>query len=96
MGSYSQARIAVLPGGDVAEVIIQSAGGYVAAHWHDGSRWLDWHLIDSGAVDVSIAAAGVDAAYISVLAGTPSEPPIRSRSVYRFTVSGFERLGIFD
>jgi len=93
---YTQSRIAVLPNGDVAEVVLQDGGGFVAAHWHDGQSWSDWQLVATGAVDVSIAAAGADTAYISVMTGAAFDPQIRARSIYRFTAKGFDRLDGFD
>jgi hypothetical protein len=62
-GDLIAARIAVLPNGDVAQVVLSERTGPYAvtlreayARWYGGGAWSPWRLIAGDAHDISIAA----------------------------------------
>ena len=62
-------RIALMPDGDLAEVVLDDIGDAYARWYSDGS-WSAWFFVGSPAVDVSVAAANVsstDTAYVSMV-----------------------------
>lgn len=83
-------RVALMPDGDVAEVVLDNVGA-VYARWNNGSTWSTWWSLGNQAQDVSIGAANVsstDTACVSVTfkSGT--------RGFYGLTASGVEGVSL--
>lgn len=102
-GELTASRVAVLPGGDVAEVVLaERTGAYgtrfreAYARWFSDGAWSAWHFVTEGAEDVSIAAdTGKEAALISVVvwavapAGAIAANHVAHRAeYYRMTADG--------
>lgn len=81
-GSLTTSRITTLPGGQVAEVVVdEETGGF--ARWCNSGTWSRWWPIGTGVRDVSIAAAagneGEPAALASVVIWSPRDVGVTMR-----------------
>lgn len=102
-GELTSVAIAALPGGALAQVVINDRTECLARLHADGA-WSAWHLVASGARDVSVTAGasqGELSALIAVVVLVPL--PIGSFAAghafhqgafYRLTVSGITPAGL--
>lgn len=88
--TFSQARIAVMSNGDIAQVVL--SGSYPAVRWHSQGSWSYFQQVcGSGYVDVAVSAAiveGVDTAFICVTSGREAHPAADGLEIYTLTAGG--------
>jgi len=82
-GPLTASRIALMPDGSVAEVVLDSAGK-AFGRWNGGS-WSNWYPVAASIVDISIAASQVSSSDTAVCSATFSDG---SRGFYLLTPSG--------